>query len=129
MPGFVLEHWVDAALRSIGQFPSAGLKQVRARVSENGGEVAKLLKLLDLERTDYDTIPFAWAKIEHRRRSTTAANLLYRRSRILVAPGKGFGDAGDGYLRFSLLVDPANYGEAFERVQKKLRFLKLSEAE
>ena len=129
LPGFVLSHWVDAALRAMGQFPSEGLKLVRARVSENGGEVARLLKLLELERTDYDTIPFAWSKIEHRRRSTTAANLLYRRTRVLVAPGKGFGDAGDGYLRFSLLVDPANYGAAFERIQKKLRFLKFSEAE
>ena len=129
LPSFAMASWVDSAIRAMGQFPSQGLKLVRDRVSENGGEVAKLLKLLELQRTDYDTIPFAWAKIEHRRRSTTAANLLYRRGRVLVAPGKGFGDAGDGFLRFSLTVDPANYAQAHDRIQKKLRFLKFSEAE
>ena len=38
------------------------------------------------------------------------------RIQVAVAPGKGFGPAGDGYVRIGLLVDPKRLVEAVNRI-------------
>ena len=35
---------------------------------------------------------------------------------MLLAPGKGFGPAGDAYVRIGLLVEPERLGEAVDRI-------------
>jgi aspartate/methionine/tyrosine aminotransferase len=49
---------------------------------------------------------------------------LYRRFRILVAPGNVFGEAGQEYVRLSLTVEPSAVTEAAARLKKRPRLLK-----
>ncbi|MFQ5499984.1 MAG: pyridoxal phosphate-dependent aminotransferase [Candidatus Zixiibacteriota bacterium] len=117
-------HFVSMALNAIRQYPSQDLEEVRRRLNESAIEATRLLKLLDLQKTGYDGVPFVWARIERRRRSAAIAQLLYRRSRIAVVPGTAFGENGEGYIRFSLTAPAEAYRSACERVKRKLKLFR-----
>ncbi|MBR2538049.1 MAG: pyridoxal phosphate-dependent aminotransferase, partial [Streptococcus sp.] len=44
------------------------------------------------------------------------ADLLLEKAHVAVAPGKGFGPAGDAYVRIGLLVEPERLVEAVNRI-------------
>ena len=46
---------------------------------------------------------------------------LIEEAGVVVAPGNGFGDAGEGFVRFSLIEDPPRLVEAAERIGRLLR--------
>lgn len=48
--------------------------------------------------------------------SESFADLLLEKAHVAVAPGKGFGPAGDGYVRIGLLVAPERLVEAVNRI-------------
>lgn len=125
IPGF----WVDMAIQSVRQYPSEPLKAARTHLSETSGEASSLMKLLNLDVSGFATVPFLWARIQSRRNATTAARLLYRRSRVLVAPGTSFGENGQGFLRFSLTAEPEAYAEATARIKRRMTILKEKDEE
>ncbi len=124
LPSFVPEFYVDLALRAVRQFPNDSLKGVRETITRNSAELLKILDVLRLEKSGFDTVPFMWAKIERRRQASAVAGFLYRLSRLLVLPGTAFGDTGEGFLRFSLTAPPEAYSEAFKRVKKRHKLVK-----
>lgn len=125
MPSFA----VDYSCRAINRFPDTELKTTRELITRTAVESARLLNLLSLEKSGFDTVPFVWARIERRRRSVNAANLVYRRCRVLLAPGKGFGDSGEGFLRLSLTAGPDAIASAFTRIKKRVSLLRRGEEE
>lgn len=127
MPIHVPELWVDMAMQAIRQYPSEPLKAARAHLSQTSAEAAGLMNLLNLDVSGFATTPFLWARIQSRRNATTAARLLYRRSRVLVAPGTSFGENGQGFLRFSLTAEPHAYTEATARIKRRMSLLKEQE--
>lgn len=46
------------------------------------------------------------------------ADLLLENAHVAVAPGRGFGSAGEGYVRIGLLVSPERLVEAINRIEK-----------
>jgi alanine-synthesizing transaminase len=63
---------------------------------------------------------FAWAKIPEAYRemgSVEFSKKLLLEAKVAVSPGVGFGDRGDGYVRFSLI-------ENEERTRQALRGIK-----
>jgi aspartate/methionine/tyrosine aminotransferase len=124
MPQYIPQHFVETALEAIRNYPVAALGQCRKQFDQSAAEATKLLELLSLEKSGYDTTPFIWARIERRRHALTLANLLYRRSRVLAAPGTAFGENGEGYLRFSLTASAATYREACDRIGSKIRLFR-----
>jgi len=52
--------------------------------------------------------------------STECASLLLERAQVLVAPGRGYGEHGEGYIRLSLTVSDARLAEAMERMRQAL---------
>lgn len=114
------EYYVDLALRAIKNYPNDSLKQVRSQISSAMSEASALLEKLTLENVSGGTVPFIWAKIEKRSQSRRAAQILFKRSRILVAPGTGFGDSGEGYLRLSLTPPPEQFAKAKARIKKRI---------
>jgi LL-diaminopimelate aminotransferase len=42
---------------------------------------------------------------------------VFQRTRILLSPGSSFGDAGQGWVRISLVVDEARLGEVATRLR------------
>ncbi|MFQ5453193.1 MAG: pyridoxal phosphate-dependent aminotransferase [Candidatus Zixiibacteriota bacterium] len=120
----VPDYYIDLALKAIRHFPNQSLLNLRKQLIQSSAEANRLLELLSMEKSGHDTIPFIWAKIERRQQARTKAHLLYRRNRILTAPGTGFGDSGEGFLRFSLTASPDAYKSAYSLIKKKLRMVK-----
>jgi LL-diaminopimelate aminotransferase len=60
---------------------------------------------------------FVWAKIPYRYDSKKMVNLLIEKAGIVTTPGVGLGSQGEGYLRFSLIVDKDRLKETVERIK------------
>ncbi|MGD6817492.1 pyridoxal phosphate-dependent aminotransferase [Metabacillus sp. 113a] len=61
---------------------------------------------------------FAWLPVPERFTSQEFSDLLLEKAHVLTAPGSGFGQFGEGYLRAGLLTDEARIWEAAERIGK-----------
>ncbi len=46
------------------------------------------------------------------------SNLLLEKTGIIVTPGIGYGEYGEGYVRIALTVDERRLEEAVERLEK-----------
>ena len=125
LPDFIPEYFIKLASRAVRQYPSESLRNVRKMIAASNSEANNLLETMSLERTDTGTVPYIWGKIQKGdRNSTSAARQLYRRYRILVAPGNAFGDSGQGYFRLSLTAPAGTYQDAAQRLKKKLKLLR-----
>jgi aspartate/methionine/tyrosine aminotransferase len=129
VPNHIPELYIELALRAIRKYPGPELKKVRQFFAQTAAESNNLLEKLSLERAGVGTVPFVWAKIERRHHSRNAARLLYRRSRILVAPGTGFGESGQGFLRFSLTAGVEAYARAASRITRKMTLIRTKDDE
>lgn len=67
---------------------------------------------------------FAWLKVPEGFTSEAFADLLLEKADIMVAPGNGFGQYGEGYVRVGLLVSEERFREAFQRLEKLSIFTK-----
>lgn len=119
-PTKIPAYYVNFALTAIRQYPNLPLKELRSKISATESEALLLLDRLSLENVSGGTVPFIWARIERRSQARRAAQILFKRSRLLVAPGTGFGDNGEGYLRFSLTQPAENYTKAKNRIKKRI---------
>ncbi|WP_106496504.1 pyridoxal phosphate-dependent aminotransferase [Lentibacillus sp. Marseille-P4043] len=59
---------------------------------------------------------FAWLPVPTGYSSTEFANLLLEKAHVVVAPGNGFGEKGEGYVRVGLLDSEDRLEEAAERI-------------
>lgn len=123
LPTHIPAYWVDLAVETFHKLPSRPLAEVRRLFEQSSAKAEKVLENLGLERVSQSDIPFIWAKITRRRSSLATARLLYRRGRVLVAPGSAFGVSGEGYLRFSLTAKPTDYQKAAGRLKTRMKLL------
>ncbi|MEH7306144.1 pyridoxal phosphate-dependent aminotransferase [Neobacillus drentensis] len=61
---------------------------------------------------------FAWLKVPEGFSSAEFANILLEQAHIMVAPGIGFGEFGEGYVRVGLLSSEQRLAEAVERISR-----------
>ncbi|MBU0904014.1 MAG: aminotransferase class I/II-fold pyridoxal phosphate-dependent enzyme, partial [Firmicutes bacterium] len=61
---------------------------------------------------------FAWLPVPNEYTSQEFADKLLEEADVAVAPGNGFGEFGEGYIRVGLLVDENRLEEAVERIGK-----------
>ncbi len=61
---------------------------------------------------------YLWAKVPNGYTSAEFAALLLEKSGIVGTPGIGFGDAGEGYIRFALTVGEDHLREAVGRLKE-----------
>ncbi|MEO0540913.1 MAG: LL-diaminopimelate aminotransferase [Cyanobacteria bacterium P01_A01_bin.105] len=61
---------------------------------------------------------YLWAKLPQRwqQRSVDFCTQLVEATGVVLAPGRGFGKAGEGYVRFALVQPPAQLEVAVERI-------------
>ena len=59
---------------------------------------------------------FAWMPVAAGFTSESFADYLLEKANVAVAPGNGFGEFGEGYVRIGLLVDEPRLEEAAERI-------------
>ncbi len=127
IPAHIPKYYVDLAMTAVRQYPNEQLRAVRQQMEHTEAEATRFLNLLSLEKSGLGTVPFVWAAISGRKSSQTLAGTLYRRSRVLAAPGTAFGDTGEGFLRFSLTAPAADYQAAYDRVKRKINLLRVGE--
>jgi LL-diaminopimelate aminotransferase len=63
---------------------------------------------------------YLWARIPSQFDSMGFVKHLLNRAGVLATPGNGFGDAGEGYVRFALTAPVERIQEAVERIRKIL---------
>ncbi|GAF65766.1 diaminopimelate aminotransferase [Bacillus sp. TS-2] len=61
---------------------------------------------------------FAWFKVPKPFTSEQFADILLKQAHVVVAPGVGFGQYGEGYVRIGLLTDENTLKEAIDRMKK-----------
>lgn len=69
---------------------------------------------VDLPRATF----YVWFQVPRGYTSTQFASLLIEKAGIVVTPGNGFGEAGEGYIRMALTVDEKRMKEAIERLKR-----------
>ncbi|MFA6141738.1 MAG: LL-diaminopimelate aminotransferase [Candidatus Omnitrophota bacterium] len=63
---------------------------------------------------------YVWTKVPARYTSATFAKALLDKCDIVATPGNGFGEHGEGFVRFAVTVDKKRIKEAVERIKKRL---------
>ncbi|MFA5363321.1 MAG: LL-diaminopimelate aminotransferase [Candidatus Omnitrophota bacterium] len=61
---------------------------------------------------------YMWSKIPGKDNSIAFAGKLLEKADIVAAPGVGFGESGEGYIRFAVTVDVKRIQEAVDRLKK-----------
>ncbi|MBD3258665.1 aminotransferase class I/II-fold pyridoxal phosphate-dependent enzyme [candidate division GN15 bacterium] len=118
-PAAVTRHQLTLIARAIQDYPSAALMRIRQDIARRSAEAVKLVEALGARGTAALSVPYLWAQLERRTSSTHLARQLYKRHRILVAPGLSFGDNGEGFVRCCLTADAEVYVDAVRRVSRR----------
>ncbi|OGW84426.1 MAG: LL-diaminopimelate aminotransferase [Omnitrophica bacterium RIFCSPLOWO2_01_FULL_45_10] len=63
---------------------------------------------------------YVWMHVPPRYTSATFAKALLEKCDIVVTPGNGFGEHGEGYVRMALTVDKRRIKEAVNRIKERL---------
>jgi LL-diaminopimelate aminotransferase len=61
---------------------------------------------------------YIWIPTLNKMNSVEFSNLLLEKTGIIVTPGIGYGEYGEGYVRIALTVDEKRLEEAIERLKK-----------
>jgi LL-diaminopimelate aminotransferase len=67
-----------------------------------------------------DATFYIWAEVPRGFDSAGFVSHLLKNAGVLATPGNGFGDAGEGYVRFALTVTVERIEEAVERIKKAI---------
>jgi LL-diaminopimelate aminotransferase len=101
------------------------LKNYSAIAEQNNDEFAKRKRILmeGLSSLGWKAKrpkagPFIWAKVPPRYSSVGFVRMLLRKAGILVAPGFGFGEHGEGYVRIALNRPANELKKALERIKE-----------
>jgi LL-diaminopimelate aminotransferase len=63
---------------------------------------------------------YLWLQVPDGYTSTSFCELLLKKAGISATPGNGFGETGEGYIRFALTVSKERLEEVCERIKKTL---------
>jgi len=100
-----------------------GLKEMKETVSyymENAGIIKKTLEELGYEVYGGDNAPYVWARMKNMK-SWEAFGYILEKANIVTTPGVGFGQNGEGFLRFSAFGHRQDIKEAVKRLQTHLK--------
>ncbi len=61
---------------------------------------------------------YLWIRVPNGYSSTQFTTILLERAGIVVTPGNGFGDFGEGYIRMTITVEESLIKEAIERLRR-----------
>ncbi|WP_407307535.1 LL-diaminopimelate aminotransferase [Desulfosporosinus sp. SB140] len=63
---------------------------------------------------------YVWAKVPKGYTSTSFSELVLDKAGVVITPGNGYGEYGEGYFRISLTINTERLREAFRRLQDNL---------
>jgi len=82
--------------------------------------VVATLRQIGIEYTPARGTFYLWVPTPGGMSSLDLADLLLEKAAVVVAPGRGYGEHGEGFFRISLTVPDARLEEAMERVRRAL---------
>ena len=94
--------------------------EMNAKYQDRKDTLVKGLKSLGLEVNDPKATFYVWIKNFGGYDSITLAKKILNECDVVVTPGNGFGEYGEGYIRFALTVDSPRLTEAVQRIKKIL---------
>ena len=100
-----------------------GLKEIKQTVSsymENAKIIKSALQNLGYDTYGGDNAPYIWVKMKGKK-SWEAFDYLLEKANVVTTPGVGFGQAGEGFLRFSAFGHREDIKEAVQRLKKHLK--------
>lgn len=103
-----------AALRS----SQSCVEETNKVYEERRDALVEGLKAMGLEIRPPKATFYVWAPVPEGFNSIDFAKLLLEEAGIVATPGVGFGDAGEGYIRFALTKPVDRIKEAVERMKK-----------
>jgi LL-diaminopimelate aminotransferase len=95
----------------------AHMRQIYARRRDL---VVATLRQVGIEYTAPRGTFYLWVPTPNGMSSLAFADLLLEKAHVVVAPGRGYGEAGEGFFRISLTVPDARLEEAMERIREVL---------
>lgn len=99
--------------------PPSWFQQQDERYAKRREKVARLADYLGCSYDPESVGMFVWAKLpDNTRGSEEFVDQLLHEHHIFIAPGTVFGDAGEGYVRFSLCVEEEQIDLAIDRIKK-----------
>ncbi len=96
----------------------SAVKEMQSIYRERRNILVQGLKELGLEVELPKATFYVWVKTPKSHDSASFAKLLLEKAGVVVTPGAGFGQAGEGYVRFALTVDKARIGDAAKRIKE-----------
>lgn len=100
--------------------PQDHIKDMRSLYRERRDVLCDGLTELGWEFKKPSAAFYVWVNVPKGGDSRSFAALLLEKADIVVTPGVGFGEFGEGYIRFALTVAKERISEAVERIKNKL---------
>lgn len=99
--------------------PLDGVERQRLAYKERRDALCDGLEAIGWERPNCHGTLFVWARLPHGRTASLAFTLeLMEKTGVIVTPGASFGPAGEGYVRFALVLPPEKIKEAVAQIGK-----------
>jgi LL-diaminopimelate aminotransferase len=100
--------------------PDEVLSDIRNIYQERGDALYEGLKGIGIDLSRPSAGFYLWAKVPQKFDSSGFVTHLLQKAGILITPGNGFGDPGEGFVRFALTVPTERIKEAVARIKKIL---------
>jgi len=109
----------EAAVVALGMDQSS-LSVIRRTYRERRDVLYNGLKRLGIDLIKPEATFYLWAKVPQPFDSMNFVTHLLDKAGVLATPGNGFGETGEGYVRFALTAPVRRIKEAVGRIQKAL---------
>ncbi|MEK7285875.1 MAG: LL-diaminopimelate aminotransferase [Nitrospirota bacterium] len=100
------------------EMPESSLSPIRKIYQERRDVCVSGLKKLGLKVASAEASFYVWVNVPANTTSAAFAARFLSETAIVVTPGVGFGEAGEGYIRIALTCPKERMIEAFERIEK-----------
>ncbi len=107
----------EAAITAL-RTDEAVLSSLRRMFQERRDALLEGLSYTPLKVFKPEATFYVWAKVPSGYDSTGFVKELLEKAHVLITPGVGFGDAGEGYVRFALTAEVSRIREAVSRIKK-----------
>ena len=109
---------IQKAAETALQLPDKYIKEVQHRYSTRRDFLIKGLGELGWKISPSKATMYLWVKTPVGQGSTDFALNVLQQTGVVVTPGNAFGEAGEGYVRISLIADCDRLGEVLRRFQQ-----------
>ncbi len=96
------------------------VNEIRAVYQERRDRLVARLHKLGWNVTTPKATFYIWTRVPTKESSTVFVSRIMEQAGVILTPGLGFGQAGDGYVRFTVTAPSERLEEAAERIAKVL---------